>query len=99
MEGYWEFPGGKVEENEDPRAALAREVEEEIGVEIEVGKIEETLFHRYPDRSVVLLFFQCRIAKGDPTPKIGQSLRWASPSEMRGMEFLPADLPLVERLS
>lgn len=99
MEGYWEFPGGKVERDEDPRAALAREIDEELGIEIEVGKVEEVLFHSYPDRSVVLLFFHCQWVSGKPAPKIGQRLRWVSPAEMGNMNFLPADAPLVERLN
>ena len=99
MEGYWEFPGGKIEKDEDPRAALAREVEEEIGIAIEVGEVEEILFHSYPDRSVVLLFFHCRCVGGEPEPKIGQTLAWASPAQLRGMKFLPADVPLLRRLA
>lgn len=98
MEGYWEFPGGKIEDGEDPQSALVREIEEELGIGIEVGDIVELLQHSYPDRSVVLLFFRCRIAQGEPSSKIGQSLRWVSPPEMRRMNFLPADVPIIDRL-
>ncbi|MCG3198694.1 MAG: (deoxy)nucleoside triphosphate pyrophosphohydrolase [Candidatus Omnitrophica bacterium] len=98
MEGFWEFPGGKVEAAEDPRAGLAREIREELGVEVTVGEIEEVLFHRYPDRAVLLLFFHCELASGEPHGREGQALRWCSVEEMRTLPLLPADMPLVPRL-
>jgi 8-oxo-dGTP diphosphatase len=98
MEGHWEFPGGKVEPGEDPRRGLAREVREELGIEVDVGDIEEVLFHQYPGRAVVLLFFKCLLLDGAPNGLEGQDLRWASPDEMSKMPFLPADVPLIARL-
>ena len=98
MEGYWEFPGGKLEEDEDPREALARELHEELGVEVEVGRVEEVIRHNYQDRSVLLVFFWCSIVHGVPVGRLGQSCKWARPEEMLELEFLPADEPLILRL-
>ena len=98
MEGYWEFPGGKLEEGEDPRDGLVREFEEELAVSVSVGRIEEVLLYRYPDRTVLLLFFWCRIIDGEPHPCLGQEVRWVTPDEMRELCFLPADSPIVDRL-
>jgi 8-oxo-dGTP diphosphatase len=98
MEGLWEFPGGKLEEDEDPREALARELREELGVDVEVGRVEEVIRHDYEDRSVLLLFFWCSVVRGVPVGRLGQSYRWARPDEMLEMEFLPADAPLIQRL-
>src|SRR4051812_571287 len=60
LAGAWEFPGGKVQAGEDPRAALVRELREELGIASVVGEIMEVTFHRYPERSVLLLFYETR---------------------------------------
>ena len=98
MEGYWEFPGGKVQPDEDPRDALARELVEELGVRCKVGEIEEVIHHRYPDRTVLLLFFHCKLTHGEPFGMEGQSLKWVSMGELKPEEILPADRPLIEKL-
>lgn len=99
MEGYWEFPGGKLHPGEDPRKGLEREIQEELSLQVQADEVEEVLLHQYPDRTVLLLFFHCRVTEGEPSSCLGQNLRWASPSEMSEMEFLPADLPVIRRLS
>lgn len=98
MEGYWEFPGGKLNAGEDPREALARELAEELGVRAEVGAIEEVIAYNYPDRNVLLLFYWCRILEGEPHGMEGQALRWLSPADFGEVEILPADLPIVRKL-
>ncbi|MCA9426739.1 MAG: 8-oxo-dGTP diphosphatase MutT [Candidatus Omnitrophica bacterium] len=98
MEGYWEFPGGKVHAGEDPRKALERELLEELGVRCAVGEIEETIHHVYPEKTVLLLFYWCEILSGEPQGLEGQTLEWAKIDELNKERILPADLPLIHRL-
>ena len=94
----WEFPGGKVEPGEAPVAALARELHEELGIHVEVGRIWHVLFHAYPDFDLVMLVYACRIASGEPRAVEVADLAWAAPGELRAWDILVADRPLVERL-
>ena len=94
----WEFPGGKVEPGEAPVAALVRELREEIGVEVAVGRIWDVLFHAYPAFDLVMLVYACRIASGEPRPVEVADLRWLPPGELPAWDILPADRPLVQRL-
>ena len=97
--GYWEFPGGKVEPGEDPRAALARELLEECGLHVEVGPVLEVVFHRYPERDVLLLFFQCRCLDERDVQHLGVTdHRWVSPEELEAFRLPPANAPVVELL-
>ncbi|HMZ53008.1 (deoxy)nucleoside triphosphate pyrophosphohydrolase [Candidatus Sumerlaeota bacterium] len=97
LAGKWEFPGGKVEPGEDPRAALARECREEIGCEIEVGDIYESIFHRAERGNILLLFYLARIVHGEPTALEHTALAWVTPQQMRDFDLLEADRPLIER--
>jgi 8-oxo-dGTP diphosphatase len=94
----WEFPGGKIEEDEDPRATLAREVAEELGMQIEVLNPIEIIFHRYPDRSVLLLLYNCRWKSGEPQKLDCHDFAWVLPQELSDYDFLDADLDLISRL-
>ena len=98
MGGYWEFPGGKLEGNEDPREGLARELREELNIEVAIGAVEDVILHRYSDRTVLLIFYRCSLPDGNPRGQLGQELKWATLEEMEELPFLPADLPLLERL-
>lgn len=100
LEGAWEFPGGKVEAGEDPRAALVRELREELGIEVEVGAPVEITFHRYPMKDVLLLFFEARILEGSPAPSALDvaAIRWAGASELDDREFPPADVAVLGRV-
>lgn len=97
--GLWEFPGGKLEAGESPQQALQRECREELGIEVEVGRIREVLFHRYEAFSVLLLFYECAIIAGEPQALGCERLEWAAPESLDGYPFLPADKPLIKRLS
>ncbi len=94
----WEFPGGKVEEGEEPRQALVREIREELGVEVAAGELFDATYHSYPGRRILLLVYRCRILNGLPRPLVCRDLRWAGPEEMRGLAMPAADEPIRERL-
>jgi 8-oxo-dGTP diphosphatase len=96
----WELPGGKLEPGEDPTAALARELAEELGVAAEVGRVWDVLLHRYPERDVLLIVYRCRLAP-DALPRCLEvaELAWRPPDQLGDLPILPADAPLVARLA
>lgn len=94
----WEFPGGKIEPGEAPEAALARELREELGVEVEACRPFMRLEHRYPDRHVGLSLWIVERFRGSPRPLDGQQLRWVAPQLLGGEDLLEADRPFVEAL-
>lgn len=94
----WEFPGGKVEPGEAPVAALARELAEEIGVTVEVGRIWDVLFHAYPAFDLVMLVYACRIVEGEARAVEVADVKWVPCGELPAWDILPADRPLVDRL-
>jgi len=98
LEGFWEFPGGKLRPGETLPECLQRELREELGVEVAVGKRMETVTWSYPDRTVVLHFFRCRLVGGQLTPREGQALAWVTPDELGLSPFPPADASLITRL-
>jgi 8-oxo-dGTP diphosphatase len=96
--GYWEFPGGKVEPGEELRAALTRELREELGVKTAIGEQLHHATHAYPDRDVRLFFFEARITSGTPQKLEVADLRWVTPEEIMQYQFPAADLPLLRLL-
>jgi len=96
--GYWEFPGGKVEPGEELKAALYRELVEELGVATEIGAEIHRIVHAYPDRDVRLYFFEARILSGEPQKLEVADLRWVTLAELMDYRFPEADLPLLEQL-
>jgi 8-oxo-dGTP diphosphatase len=100
MAGLWEFPGGKVEPDESPEAAIGRELREELGIEPCERCLEPFAFasHRYPDFHLLMPLYVCRQWDGVPRPLEGQEIAWAFPAKLRGYAMPPADAPLVEEL-
>lgn len=96
----WEFPGGKIEEGEQPRDAMRRELEEELGIRAEVGVEVVRLVHEYPGGgSVELRFFEVRQYQGEIENRIFREIRWLKRQELLGLDFLEADLGLVKDLA
>jgi 8-oxo-dGTP diphosphatase len=100
MAGLWEFPGGKVQPGETPEAALARELEEELGIGVDRGALEPLVFasHGYAAFHVVLLLYLCRRWTGEAVPRERQRLAWVAPAALATYAMPPADAPLVATL-
>ena len=97
LEGYWEFPGGKCDQGETVASCLARELREELDVDVLVGEEVFTTSHAYRDRSVELHFLECRLLS-EPTPTLGQEMRWVTREMLRQLPFPPADEDLIRWL-
>ena len=95
----WEFPGGKIEEDETPQAALEREIAEEMQCLIEVGEKVEYTAYEYDFGIVHLTTFVCKLLSGIPKLTEHIDLKWLSPNELNHLEWAPADIPAVEKLS
>jgi 8-oxo-dGTP diphosphatase len=95
----WEFPGGKVNEGEDLKTALRRELAEELTIEAEVGEEVFRLRHAYPDRNVEVVFFAVRSFRGMILNRVFEALAWVGRSELTEFNFLEADRELVRRIS
>ena len=98
LEGLWEFPGGKQEAGESPEACLKRELTEELAANFAVGEKFDTIRWEYPDRTVVLHFFRCRLESGTIEPRESQTMAWVAPERLDEFAFPPADREMVARL-
>jgi mutator protein MutT len=96
--GLWEFPGGKRELDETFEQCLARELREELGIEVEVGKLFEEISHAYAEKTVRLKFFTCKLVSGEPRPLDCAAFKWVDKTELGGFEFPAADARLLEKL-
>jgi 8-oxo-dGTP diphosphatase len=96
----WEFPGGKIEEGEQPRNALRRELEEELGILATIGDEVARIQHEYPNGGMVeLRFFVVRGFEREIENRIFRDLQWADPKDLPKYDFLEADLTLVRDLA
>ncbi|MEL6869357.1 MAG: (deoxy)nucleoside triphosphate pyrophosphohydrolase [Pseudomonadota bacterium] len=96
--GAWEFPGGKIEPDETEYAALVRELNEELGIETLAAQPLLSLTHEYPERFVALSFFAVTAWRGAVNGREGQAIRWCPRDEMLSVDWLPANLAVVDRL-
>lgn len=94
----WEFPGGKQEPGETKAQALIRECQEELAVTLFVGDLYMQVQHMYPDITVELSLYHCKIAKGEPRMLEHAALRWITAGELDEYEFCPADAEIIVRL-
>lgn len=96
--GLWEFPGGKREPNETFEQCLSRELLEELGIEVQVLDLVESLTHVYPEKTVNLNFFRCRLQKNEPRALGCPAFAWVTPAELSHYQFPAADARLLSRL-
>ena len=98
LAGLWEFPGGKIELGESPEVALARELNEELGIEAEVGELKIACTHSYSDVGIIILFYEILFWKGEPKTKHHLNLKWVTPDELPTMKIPEANRKNMDRI-
>lgn len=98
FKGGWEFPGGKIEEGETPQEALKREILEELDTKIAVGDLIDTIEYDYPTFHLSMDCFWCEIVRGDLVLKEHAEAKWLKKTQLEEVEWLPADMVLIEQL-
>lgn len=91
----WEFPGGKIEPGETAELALARELREELSIEVDVGRELPAVTHDYGDAVILLRSFLCFLRDGEPRPQEHVAVRWCLPHEVAALDLAEADRPVL----
>ncbi len=99
FKGGWEFPGGKIEEGETPQQALKREIEEELDTEIAVGDLIDTIEYDYPTFHLSMDCFWSEVVDGNLTLLEHEAAKWVTKDTIRDVDWLPADITLVEKIA
>ena len=98
FKGQWEFPGGKLEAGETSQQALIREIQEELAVKIEVGELIDTIEYDYPTFHLSMECFLCVVVDGEIILKEAEAAKWLDKYELYSVDWLPADIALIEKL-
>ncbi len=98
FKGGWEFLGGKIESGETPQEALKREIIEELDTEVSVGELMDTVEYDYPQFHLSMDCFWCQIVRGNLVLKEHEAARWLTKDELNNVEWLPADITLIEKI-
>lgn len=98
FKGGWEFSGGKIESGETPQEALKREIIEELDTEVSVGELMDTVEYDYPQFHLSMDCFWCQIVRGNLVLKEHEAARWLTKGELNNVEWLPADITLIEKI-
>jgi 8-oxo-dGTP diphosphatase len=98
LAGQWEFPGGKIERDESPEQALARELQEELAIEADIGMLKLASTHSYSDTGIVILFYEVLFWKGEPKTVHHMELRWVEPYELKNLRIPDANKKILDRI-
>lgn len=96
--GVWEFPGGKIEPQETPEAALARELQEELGIDAEIGPLMTATTHSYGEIHILLMIYKVNFWNGEPKAQHHTSIKWFKTSEIKNLKLPEANQKILKQL-